>query len=150
VATRPRSVVGSHAKSRHVGRRRTQEGEHMQQQGRGIRAEEIRGGTMINGRRVVAMTTGMTGSGQRTTTVRFAGFNRKGKPRLSDPVTYVHGTWVDGTRTPTTWAMPAGPVGRQPGTKLNGGWFGDPDASDRGSRADRHQRKIESITYAAA
>lgn len=121
-----------------------------QQQGHGIRAEEIRRGTTINGRRVVAMTTGITGAGLRTTSVRFDETDRKGRKRLSDPVTYIHGTWVPGTRPLTTWAMPAGPVRRQPGTRLNGGWYGDADAADRGARADRHQRKIESITYAAA
>jgi hypothetical protein len=119
-----------------------------QDQGRGIRAEDIRRGTTIDGRRVVAMTTGVTGSGQRTTSVRFETHDRKGRKRLSDPVTYVHGTRVGGTRALTTWAMPAGPVGRTPGGKLHGGWFGDADNNDRGARTDRHQRMVNNLTYA--
>lgn len=118
-----------------------------QQQGRGIRAEEIRRGMMINGRRVVAMTTGVTGAGQHTTTVRFPDVDRKGRSCLSAPVTYVHGTWVGGTRALTTWAMPAGPVGRKPGGKLLGGWWGDPDDNGRQGRADRHQRQINNLVY---
>lgn len=110
-----------------------------QQRQRGIRAEDIRRGTLIDGRRVVAMRVGLTSAGQRATTVQFPDVDRKGRKRLSDPVTYLHGTFVDGTRTPTTWAMPAGPVGRKPGGTLHGGWYGD--------RADRHHRMINSLVY---
>jgi hypothetical protein len=119
-----------------------------------INGEDIRAGMLIGGRRVAAMTRGV---GQ--TTVRFAEErrNRRGniRSKLSDPVTYLHGRPVPGTKPPTTWAMPAGPVHltpgreqRQGGTRQMGGWWGDSDATDRGSRADRHQRRIESIVYA--
>jgi hypothetical protein len=120
---------------------------HTPDQGRGIRAEDIKRGMLIDGRRVATMTVGLI-SGQRATTVRFPDRDRKGRPVLSAPVRYIHGTMVGGTRTPTAWAMPAGPVGRKPGGELNGGWWGDADANDRGARTDRHHRMIESITYA--
>lgn len=113
----------------------------------GLFAQEIHKGTTINGRRVETMRTGVV-NGQRSITVQFAETTmRKGKARnrLSAPVSYLVGTRVPGSNVPTTWAMPAGPVHRKPGTKLNGGWYGD---GDDGNRADRHHRKIESITYA--
>jgi hypothetical protein len=119
---------------------------HTQDQGRGIRAEDIKRGTIIGGRRVSAMTVGLV-NGQRATTVRFPDTDRKGRPVLSAPVRYIHGTWVGATRTPTTWAIPAGPVGRTPFGKLHGGWYGDPDSNDRDARADRHNRKINALTY---
>lgn len=119
-----------------------------------IKGEEIRGGMLIDGRRVAAMTRGIG-----CTTVRFEETtrNRRGnvRTRLSSPVTYLHGRPVPGTKRPTTWAMPAGPVHLTPGreqrhggTRQMGGWWGDGDATDRGDRADRHQRRIESIVYA--
>jgi hypothetical protein len=116
-----------------------------------MRAEQIGNGTMIDGRRVVAMTTGPV-NGRRAVTVRFATEtrNRRGKVRkgLSEPVTYFYGTEVSGTRKATTWAMPAGPVGRKPGGKLHGGWWGDGDDNSSQGRADRHSRMISSLTYA--
>ena len=112
----------------------------------GLTADQIHQGTLINGRRVATMATGIV-NGQRVRTVRCEIRDRKGRKRLSDPVSYPLGTVVPGTRRPTTWAMPAGPVGRRPGVKQNGGWYGDGDATDRGSRADRHQRRIEAFTY---
>jgi len=117
----------------------------------GMRAHELRKGTMVNGQRVTDLRTGVRNGG-RVVTVFVEGTprGRKGRVRPERLGTFALAESIPGTRTPTTWAMPAGPVGREPGTKLNGGWYGDPDASDRGSRADRHQRRIESITYAAA
>ncbi len=114
----------------------------------GLYAEELHRGTLVNGKRVETMTRGRTVAGQKTITVRFAETDRRGRKRTSDPVTYLAGQTVPGTRRPTTWAMPAGPVGRRPGVRQNGGWYGDGDATDRGSRADRHQRRMEALTYA--
>ncbi len=114
----------------------------------GLKAEELRAGTLIGGERVARMTCGRNMAGQGTTSVQFERITKRGKRYLTDPVTYVHGRPVPGTRRPTTWNMPAGPVHRKPGTKQNGGWWGDGDATDRGSRADRHQRRIEALTYA--
>lgn len=119
-----------------------------------IKGEEIRGGMLIGDRRVASMTRGMI-SGTMATIVRFETRNRRGRKRLSEPVTYLHGAPVPGTKTLTTWAMPAGPVHLEPGreqrnggTRQAGGWWGDADATDRAGRADRHQRRIESIVYA--
>ena len=114
----------------------------------GLYPDEIHSGTMINGERVVRKTHGIDSAGRKTVFVQFMRPNRRGKLRLSAPVAYTCGTVVPGTRRPTTWAMPAGPVHRKPGVKQNGGWWGDGDATDRGSRADRHQRRIEAFTYA--
>lgn len=114
----------------------------------GLYPEEIHSGTMINGERVVRKSIGIDSNGRKVVFVQFMRTNRRGKMRLSEPVGYVSGTIVPGTRKPTTWHMPAGPVHRKPGTKQNGGWWGDGDATDRGSLADRHQRRIEAITYA--
>jgi hypothetical protein len=124
------------------------------QQTRGLRAEEIHCGTMIDGQRVVAMTVGINSAGQRSTSVQFEIYDRKGRKRRSAPVRYLHGTTVPGTHRPTTWAMPAGPVHlepgreprREPGGTLHGGWWGDDDNSRQG-RADRHGRMIANLTY---
>jgi len=117
----------------------------------GLRAHELSKGTMVNGRRVVDLRTGVCNGGCVVTVfVEGTPRGRKGRVRPELLGTYALGESIPGTRTPTTWAMPAGPVGREPGTRLNGGWYGDADASDRGARADRHHRMIESITYAAA
>lgn len=115
----------------------------------GMYAEDIKSGSMIGGRRVAAMTRGLT-SGNRTVTVRFDTVDRKGRKRLSEPVTYLLGTGarIPGTRTPTTPNMPAGPVGRKPGAQLHGGWFGDADDTGRDARTDRHSRMINNLTYA--
>lgn len=118
-----------------------------QRQATGMFAEDIRNGTMIGGRRVAAMTRGLL-SGRPVVTVRFAGVDRKGRARLSDPVTYTVGNRVPGTRTSTTWAMPAGPVERKPGGKLHGGWYGDPDDNGRDGRAARHSRMVNCLVYA--
>ena len=112
-------------------------------------AEQLTAGTMIDGQRVATMTRGPV-NGVTAVTVRFETERvKRGKVRkvLSEPVTFLHGTEVRGTAKRTTWAMPAGPVGRKPGTKLHGGWWGDGDDSSRG-RTDRHSRLITSITYA--
>ncbi len=115
----------------------------------GLRAHELSKGTMVNGRRVVGLKRGMR-SGVRVVTVHVEGRpNRKGRVRPVELGTFALAAPVPGTRTPTTWAMPAGPVDRKPGTQRNGGWYGDADARDRGARADRHHRMIESLTYAA-
>lgn len=113
----------------------------------GIYGRELRRGTTIDGRAVVAMTRGLL-NGQRYVAVQFHETDRKGRKRLSKPFRYWADGRVPGTRALTTWAMPAGPVGRKPGGKLHGGWYGDPDANGRGDRADRHSRKIDSLTYA--
>jgi hypothetical protein len=117
----------------------------------GLHAHELSKGTMVNGRRVIDLRPGLS-NGQRVITVFVEGKprGRKGRVRPEKLGTFALGESIPGTRTPTTWAMPAGPVGREPGTKLSGGWYGDADARDRGARADRHHRMIESITYAAA
>lgn len=114
----------------------------------GLFPEELHTGTLIDGQRVVRKTIGRDSNGRTVVYVQFMVPNKRGKLRLSEPVGFTSGTVVPGTRKPTTWAMPAGPVHRKPGTKQNGGWYGDGDATDRGSRADRHQRRIEAITYA--
>lgn len=115
----------------------------------GMYPEEIKAGTTIHGRRVAAMSRGVA-NGQRTVTVRFEMTDRKGRKRLSEPVTYTLGTLirVPGTRRATTSAMPAGPVERKPGGKLHGGWYGDADDNGSQGRADRHSRMINSLTYA--
>lgn len=115
-------------------------------QGRGIRAEEIRRGMLVGGRRVERMTVGLI-SGQMATTIRFQERDRKGRTVLSAPEMYIHGTTVGGTRKLTTWAMPAGPVGRTPFGKLHGGWYGDADDGGRDARTARHDRMISALTY---
>jgi hypothetical protein len=109
----------------------------------GISGREITRGTKINGRSVVAMKRGVRDH-KEVVIVQFAEVDRKGRKRLSEPVPYWLNGRVPGTATPTTWAMPAGPVHRKPGTEPNGGWYGD----GGGTPADRHQRRIEAITYA--
>lgn len=109
----------------------------------GLRGYEIHPGTMINDRRVAAMKTGLRNQ-TRVIIVQFAERNRRGHKSLSEPVTYPLAGLVPGTKLPTTWAMPAGPVHRKPGTEPNGGWYGD----GGGTPTDRHQRRIEAITYA--
>ena len=116
----------------------------------GLRAHEVAQGTIINGRRVVGMRRGLRNGAQVITLFVEGTPGRRGRVRPVEVGTFGLASFVPGTRTPTTWHMPAGPVGREPGTRLNGGWYGDGDARDRGARADRHQRMIESITYAAA
>jgi hypothetical protein len=120
------------------------------QRNNGLYAHELSRGTTINGRRVVALRPGLRNGGRVVTVLVEGTPDRKGRVRPIELGTFGLGQPIPGTRTPTTWAMPAGPVSREPGTRLNGGWYGDPDARDRGSRADRHHRMIESITYAAA
>lgn len=116
----------------------------------GLRAHELARGTMIDGRRVVDLRPGMR-NGVRVVTVFVESTpGRKGRVRPVELGVFTLAATVPGTRTPTTWAMPAGPVERKPGTRLGGGWYGDHDDTGRGARADRHHRLIESITYAGA
>jgi hypothetical protein len=116
--------------------------------GTGMIAEDITKGKTIDGRRVSAMTRGLR-SGQPIVTVRFDVIDRKGRKRLSEPVTYQLGTGIriPGTRTPTTPNFPAGPVGRKPGGELHGGWWGS-DGDSGVDRTARHSRMIDSLTYA--
>lgn len=113
----------------------------------GLYGYEITRGTLVGGRRVAEMRRGVRDHRQ-VVSLFFEERDRRGRKRLGEPVTYPLASRVPGTARPTTWAMPAGPVGRTPGTKLNGGWYGDRDDTGRASAADRHQRRIESITYA--
>ncbi len=114
-----------------------------QAQDQGMLAEDIRAGTLIGGRRVAEMARG-TRNGRRTVTVRFDGVNRRGRKRLSDPVTYLLGTRVPGTRRPTTYAMPAGPVRpvHQPTLVSKRVGRGEDE-----SRRDFHSRLMDSVVY---
>lgn len=114
----------------------------------GLMAYELGNGTMIDGRRVVGLRRGMR-NGDRVVTVFVEGKpGRKGRVRPVELGTFALAATVPGTRTPTTWAMPAGPVGRKPGGKLHGGWYGDADERDGRARADRNQRMIHNLVYA--
>lgn len=110
----------------------------------GLFIEDVRRGTLIDGKRVTGLFPGQR-NGRRTLTVRLDDGTRRGERR-----TYYTGTGsrLAGTRRLTTFAMPAGPVGRTPGGKLHGGWFGDRDDNGRGARTDRHSRMIDALTYA--
>lgn len=120
----------------------------MRGQDQGVYAEQLKRGTIIDGRRVVAMSPVIV-NGQRGVSVRFATtVGRKRRKALTAPVTYLCGRRVPGTRPSTTWSMPAGPVGRKPGGTLHGGWYGDADDTGRDARTNRHARMIDSLTYA--
>lgn len=112
------------------------------QQDQGMYAEDIRRGTLISGRRVAAMARG-TLNGAGIVTVRFEERDRKGRKRLSAAATYRVGTRVPGTRRPTTWAMPAGPV-KSGGRPMLLGKVG---RGDDESAADRNSRLIASVVY---
>ncbi len=154
MTARPGVPAGPIVKSCQTGETHARKGTTMRHT-TGLYAQELKRGTLINGQRVAAMAVGTTSAGVRSTTVRVETIDRKGRKRLSEPMRYLHGTIVPGTLRPTTWAMPAGPVHlepgreprREPGTTLRGGWWGDADDHSRAGRADRHQRRIESITY---
>lgn len=117
---------------------------NMQGNGDGLFIEDVRRGTLIDGKRVTGLFPGQR-NGRRTITVRLDDGTRQGERR-----TYYTGTGsrLAGTRRLTTFAMPAGPVGRKPGGKLYGGWYGDRDDTGRGVLADRHSRMIDALTYA--
>ena len=110
----------------------------------GLFIEDVRRGTLIDGKRVTGMFPGLL-NGRRTITVRLDNGTVRGERR-----TYRIGSGVriSGTRRLTTFAMPAGPVGRKPGGKLHGGWYGDRDDTGRGARMDRQSRMIDAPTYA--
>ncbi len=107
----------------------------------GMRAEDIKRGTMIDGRRVIGLARGLR-NGRRVVTVTLPTANRR-KPERR---TFLLGTGqrIVGTRTPTTHNMPAGPVRPVREPMLVSKRFGR--GTDE-SGQDFHSRLIGSIVY---
>lgn len=98
----------------------------------GMMAEQLAAGSIVNGRRVVGMTIGMTGTGVRTRRVQLDDGTWTGW--LAD------GVRVPGTRKRTNFA--AGPVGAGRGKKATKVAWNEGE-----SGTDRNARRIDAIIY---